>query len=282
MSNWKDEFVKCLEGSTSANSQLEKALDMKAEHMPKHIYRYQSNSDDRRKSLATDKIWLSSPDKWNDPYDCEFFISDASVEAEAHKRLEKKFMGANPELLAIGKTKAAQIVSEKLSEIKKWKRLCKACCFNEDPTSMLMWGHYAENHRGFCIEYDLEGPKAVQFRHNLYPVVYRDKPYDLTPWAVSLVDGSPVFNPQWPTLGLIHKFNGWEYEREWRSISVSLEIEPDHDRPAPTPTRVFLGSKMEMANKQAFRAICEPKGIEVFEMHRADDSFKLFPAPFKQ
>jgi hypothetical protein len=281
MSNWKAEFVKCLEGSTSVDSQLEKALDMKAGHMPKHIYRYQSNVDGR-KSLATDKIWLSSPDNWNDPYDCEFFISDAIVEAEAHKRLEKKFMGANPELLAIGKVKASQIVSEKLSEIKKWKRLCKACCFNEDPTSMLMWGHYAENHRGFCIEYDLEGPKAVQFRHCLYPVVYGDKPYDLTPWGVSLVDGSPAFNPQWPILGLVHKFNGWESEQEWRVLSVSTEVKPDHDWPVPTPTRVFLGSKMETVNKQAFQAICEPKGIEVFEMHRVADSFKLFPTPFSQ
>jgi len=152
MSNWKEEFVKCLEGSTSGHSQLEKALAMKAEHMPKHIYRYQPDRDNRRNSLENNTIWLSSPEKYNDPYDCEFMISDASVEAEAHKRLEKNFTGANPDLLAIGKSKASQVMNEKLSEIKKWKQLCKVCCFNEDPTSMLMWGHYADNHRGFCIE----------------------------------------------------------------------------------------------------------------------------------
>ena len=149
---------------------------------------------------------------------------------------------------------------------------------------MLMWGHYADNHRGFCIEYDLECPKAAQFRHKLYPVVYSDKPYDLTPWAKSLVNGSSsgVFNPHGPILALVHKFSGWEYEREWRVISVLPAIEPDHDWTLPTASRVFLGSKMEMANKQAFRAICEPKGLEVLEMHRADDSFKLFPLPFSQ
>jgi hypothetical protein len=37
---------------------------------------------------------------------------------------------------------------------------------------------------------------------------------------------------------------------------------------------------MEKANKQAFRDICEPRGIEVLEMHRAEDSFKLLSAPF--
>jgi hypothetical protein len=73
----------------------------------------------------------------------------------------------------------------------------------------------------------------------LYPVVYSDKPYDLTPWAESLVNRSPAFNPEWPTLGLIHKFNGWEYELEWRLLSVSNHMKPDHDWPAPTPHKGF-------------------------------------------
>src|SRR5580700_3055376 len=110
MSNWKDEFVECLEGSTSEHSQLEKACAMKAEHMPKHLYRYQADVDYRRNSLANDKIWLSSPDKYNDPYDCEFMIQDASVEAEAHKRLEKNFTGKDPHQLAVGKSMASQRV----------------------------------------------------------------------------------------------------------------------------------------------------------------------------
>jgi hypothetical protein len=75
MSNWKEEFVNCLEGSTVEHSQLEKALAIKAENMPTHIYRYQPDINNRRESLANDKVWLCSPDKYNDPYDCEFTIS---------------------------------------------------------------------------------------------------------------------------------------------------------------------------------------------------------------
>jgi hypothetical protein len=48
MSNWKDEFIECLEGSTSEHSQLEKACAMKAEHMPKHLYRYQADVEARK------------------------------------------------------------------------------------------------------------------------------------------------------------------------------------------------------------------------------------------
>ena len=282
MSNWKEGFVKSLEGSTSKHSQLEEALATKVEHMPKRIYRYQPDSENRRESLANDKIWLCSPDEYNDPYDCEFRFSDTSVEAAAHKRIEKSYKGVNQQMLTLGYTGASHLVKQALSKIRGWRQLYKVCCFSEDPNSMLMWGHYSANHRGFCIEYDLEDPKAEQFRRRLYPVVYSDLPYNLTPWAESLVNGSLDFNPESPILGLIHKFEGWEYEREWRVLEVSNDVKADHDWPVPTPTRVFIGSKMEVANTQVFRTICEPRGIEVLQMHRAEDSFKLFSATFSQ
>ena len=220
--------------------------------MPKHIYRYQPDSENRRKSLANDKVWLCSPDQYNDPYDCEFRVSDASVETAAHKRLAASFKAANQQMLAVGCSKASELVQNALSKIRGWRQLVKVCCFSEDPNSMLMWGHYAGNHRGFCIEYDLEDPKADQFRTKLYPVVYSDKLYDLTPWAESLVNGSLAFNPELPTLGLIHKFNGWEYEREWRVLSVSTDVKSDHDWPAPTPQGFSLDRRWRRPTSKPF------------------------------
>lgn len=85
--------------------------------------------------------------------------------------------------------------------------------------------------------------------------------------------------PSGPSLNDLRSSRG---RRRSQRGSIAAEVEPDHDWPVPTPTRVFLGSKMEMVDKQVFLAICEPKGIEVHEMHKADDSFKLFPAPFGQ
>ena len=42
-------------------------LTIKAEHMAKYVHRYQPDSDNRRESLVNDKIWLCSPDQYNDP-----------------------------------------------------------------------------------------------------------------------------------------------------------------------------------------------------------------------
>jgi hypothetical protein len=51
-----------------------------------------------------------------------------------------------------------------------------------------MWSHYADHHRGFCIEYDLEslGDSNHFFRKNLYPVLYSADLYDLSPFVEGL------------------------------------------------------------------------------------------------
>jgi hypothetical protein len=77
-------------------------------------------------------------------------------------------------------------------------------------------------------------------------------------------------------LALIHKFDGWGYEQEWRLALVLPTLIEDHDLKVPRPIRIFLGSKMEHTNKNELRAICEEKGIEVWQMQMADDKYRLF------
>jgi len=278
--SWKEEFITCFENSTIDDSLFDKALAIKAENMPKLLYQYQPNLENRRQGLANNRIWLGSPEHFNDPYDCLFTFNDSLVQAAAHERLAKKFNGVDEKMLAAALSKSSSLVSGALSTIRGWREeLCKVSCFSENPRSLLMWGHYADNHRGFCVEYDLQRADAEQMRKKMYPVIYSDKPYDLTPWGISLVNGSTIFNPQWPTLALIFKFKDWEYEREWRALEVSQAKIDDHGWTVPAPVRVFLRSKMATADKQQFRAICDPVGVEVLEMHRAEGSFELFEAP---
>jgi hypothetical protein len=41
----------------------------------------------------------------------------------------------------------------RLSSLKDSLRIC---CFSEQPDSILMWSHYAQDHKGFCVEYSAE------------------------------------------------------------------------------------------------------------------------------
>jgi len=50
-------------------------------------------------------------------------------------------------------------------------------CFSETYQSILMWSHYADQHRGFCIEYDFT---ADPWRSVVFPVAYQRSMPDVT------------------------------------------------------------------------------------------------------
>jgi hypothetical protein len=145
-----------------------------------------------------------------------------------------------------------------------------------------MWGHYADDHKGFCIEYDLEqlAPEDAMLR-NLYPVIYSKDLYDMTPYVNGLVVADRSnYNPFAPLLSVLHKFEGWKYEREWRLIMFAHALRPDHTQKVPKPSRVFLGWKMDATNAAEVSAICARQGINVFKMNLARDNFELIAHPY--
>jgi hypothetical protein len=140
-----------------------------------------------------------------------------------------------------------------------------------------MWGHYAQDHKGFCVEYDIEALTSDQvLRKNLYPVIYSPILYDLTSFAEKLVGKNRNdFNPSSPLLGVLHKFDGWIYEQEWRAVQYTQAVVDDYNWAVSTPSRVFLGAKMEAKNAKEIFDLCEPRGIEVHRMSMASDRFEL-------
>lgn len=96
------------------------------------------------------------------------------------------------------------------------KRNLSICCFSEIRDSMLMWTHYADQHRGCCIEFDVRGlfiPGAVGC---LLPVIYKDELFDVTPYYSAIAKGG---GNNWSgMLAACHKTRVWSYEREWRLV----------------------------------------------------------------
>jgi len=314
---WTQYFVDCIEGSTFDQPRFAEALSIKEQHLPKRIYKYRRDCSCSRQNLETDTVWLSSPDSYNDPYDCWFRFSEDDLlvdrerklvdtlvtggklqgvvpadQVENAKRSHKplgKLAGYIPGSSSTGgnlkqtvvalSTRTSGIVKDTNSKIQQWRKLTKVCSFSEINDSLLMWGHYADNHRGFCLEYILDGLRPDhQLRERLYPVIYTNQIYDLTRWTLTLADPDPgKFNTEIPILCVIHKCDEWKYEKEWRMVQVTSTEEPDQNCLVPPPARVFLGSKMEAASVKELRAICSYKGVEVWQMRLAEDRFELLP-----
>ncbi len=106
-------------------------------------------------------------------------------------------------------------------------------CFTQSNDNYLMWSHYADNHKGICVEYDLKKLSEEEFaiKNHLFPIVYSDKRIrrnsveglikrhgDLKEACLKnyIYDEGDLLNDILPMF--LRKNIIWEYEQEWRII----------------------------------------------------------------
>lgn len=169
-----------------------------------------------------------------------------------------------------------QNVQEKLKE-KIWhtQSMMKVCSFCESPDVLLMWSHYADSHKGMCIEYDIERWRSDDIRKRLlFPVIYSDQIYDSTKHLENYILNSD-FNNLYPIISGTRKSLDWGYEKEWRLI---FQIGPSFESqnyPMNCQSKVYLGMKMNAEDKNKVIDICQRKNIEVYETELDNENMKL-------
>ena len=148
--------------------------------------------------------------------------------------------------------------------VQKLTGIFRIGCLSAEHKSPLMWSHYADSHRGFCVEYDFGSTNRATLSLLPLPVVYsHDRP--LVPWYVAF-NNTPeniMAANKDILLGLLTKDSSWEYEREWRLLI-------DTKRPAlcqmPKITCVYLGACVSDANRAKIIDIAKEKHFAVKQM----------------
>lgn len=104
-------------------------------------------------------------------------------------------------------------------------------CFSETHDHALMWGHYSNKHKGFCIEYDMDLliEKNPKIAGQLIPVIYTvtrpifDKnmisSFDIKNGKLEVA----AYANKYFTKALVTKSKIWRYEKEWRVISKVID-----------------------------------------------------------
>ena len=153
----------------------------------------------------------------------------------------------------------------------------KVCSFSTVPESIIMWSHYANYHRGFCVEYHLEDFNDPRKRA-LYPVIYSPELFDATKYIVAAMEGDGSFNNLFGILAALHKSPEWAYEGEWRFALPMGESFPGAF-PMPRPRRLYLGSRIPVGDEEAIMKIAQAKSIECSRMSLSQTTFALTSAP---
>lgn len=102
------------------------------------------------------------------------------------------------------------VIQEEIVNTFKKGVLCLSKKFN----SPLMWSHYANQHKGLCIEYDMKDVKNEQ----VHEVIYGGSREILTSEIVEWLD-EPGNDTRIKQVCLLTKSGEWRYESEWRMFS---------------------------------------------------------------
>lgn len=211
-----------------------------------------------------------------------------------HVNVEQFGVGlANLEAVLINylKVNYIEIVKDSFYAVANEQAKRLIACFSESFDSTLMWGHYTDCHKGFCVGYSLddlvvncsrscETPKYCMnmlMNTPIAPVVYSNTRYDASATLMndimqymsekSNIPVKPLYEDYLFILkSLLTKSSAWSYEKEWRMIKTN----PDYSKygvickhPAKA---VYIGSKTTNEDAEKLYTICRKKNIECFKM----------------
>lgn len=244
-------------------------------YLPDTLYKYYSLTDDQElnakklETLMSKKIFLSDIKDFNDPFDSKAFYYD-------------------PECLKIYPVLnqcEGKLIDDFTTYIKS------ASLTANDVQSMPMWAHYAGNHTGFCISYNMKN--NLELSSCTFPVQYSEERLDITgfmkKYAEMLIEEmsrqASVGNKQiviedlsivYITLLLSNiKHASWNYEKEYRCTIASNS--PGAPYVAANPKEIFVGLKCSDKNAMKLQEIGDKLGVPVrrMEFDEISPSYKL-------
>ena len=204
--------------------------------------------------------------------------------------------------------KEAETKIEKLRDIN-----IRVACFSEFNRhdgfwkNIQMWSHYTDNHKGFCVEFDLpflkekteytvenyqyftepdqylnERLKAT-IKGCLFPVIYTSSRTNIPVTKLIKLKTDEIkdqnHNSDIDMLlfkAFIIKSANWSYEKEWRLIlegDISAYFE--NKLPFPYIKKIYLGCKMEQQTRTTMIGIAKELNVEVVDLSMDNKKFVL-------
>lgn len=253
---------------------------LSANGYPRFLYKYRPFESDKDKKHVRDivvrsELWLSSPRRFNDPFDmgAKFVTHGTAAEQrrayrdmlkEQHIPLKKielllpqLMRRANP--AAVAQENARTIINTRTG----------VCSFGGDPRSILMWTHYSSNHQGVCLGFEIaKDPKTFW---QACRVDYSTS-YPIINW-VSRIKG------QAKTI-LLRKYKDWRYEDERRIVIFDQADQPLKFQPSALRLIIMGSNATENTYKQITDFLAEraqdglPR-VRLYECKRHESDYKL-------
>lgn len=239
-------------------------------YIPDTLYKYFSLTNDEAlnkkkfSTLRNKQIYMSDIKDFNDPFDGKAFFY-------------------NPKQL-IGIQRLAPHDGKIVDDFTVFN---KGTALTENKTScMPMWAHYANNHQGFCVAYDMESPNNIALSSCTFPVQYTDQRLDVTSYmkkfasmVSSEIDKQTAQGKKQIVIGDLSivymaqylcniKHSSWQYEKEFRcTMGATAKGMPYVDA---IPKAIYIGMNCSQQHRDELISIAKNLSIPVYQMSLAE------------
>lgn len=252
--DWKKEFTELAENREENLNELKLICK---EQKINSLYKYTSGGNYDIINLNNNQLKMKCPLYYNDPFDAQASFINEEVFYNEYAAEHKDYIKyLNPDFVD---RNMLQIYNWLYPGYESFLKDLQVCCFSSIKDSILMWSHYSNEHKGFCIEYDLDDLLGRYFPVN--PVRYSNKMPLITKDAKNLMDG------------IYQKAEEWSYENEWRIIFNKCGNEFVK---MPIPKAIYFGCNISNDLKVSLIDICKRKEIECYQAKRSFFEYKLF------
>ena len=195
---------------------------------PTHLYKYVGTDRHHFEIVENLEIRFSQPSSLNDPLDCQpQVIAPRDPQATVDQIIQRNIAQhpgrwSNPtiararaQLLGSYTTGIAQRLQESADVLRRNLDLVGVLSLSDALDSVVMWAHYADQHRGFVIEFDTRFAPLIQrsgengWQGLPVPVAYQPNRPEVHCDSTDL---------QVPDELVLVKTSAWSYEREWRVV----------------------------------------------------------------
>lgn len=242
------------------------------------LYKYRSLAGEfgriaLEKALLQSQLYWQNPVAFNDPFDClpVLYFGDNELQ-------RRQFMGRAATALCAGSRSERRRKQREMSRVPprqmerrlraewpQWLTRTAVSCFSELPDHPLLWGHYADSHRGVCLVFNEIA--TVDAEWFAFPVSYGE--------ARPRVNLTKFNDPDIMMSALFHKSSHWSYEAEQRMLK--WDTAPGYQTfPQQALVGIILGAKLSDEDSLFVNGLLAKRPhLEVYRAIVDEAEFKL-------
>ena len=220
------------------------------------VYKYRSGTNNDLKALEHNQFWSSSKEKLNDP--CEGITNTKKI---------KRFLNFIGEIVGAKTSDDFKLINENTDNVLSLDDKTGIYSLSKTALEELLCAHYANGHKGFCIEYDLNyllNSDGEDHIHS-YSVLYSKKPP-----SISFLDIIKNRKSKMTKKLAFYKSKKWKYEKEHRISTSKVGLNSYNFKALKS---IYFGYKIKDSDKNNILNLLKGRGITFYQIELESNSY---------